>query len=197
MKILKISKSSIKEAVDILRRGGTVVYPTETSYGLGCDWENKRATAKIVKIKQRPKEKKFAVICANKAMAARFFKFGKLEQQLATEYWPGPLTIILSTHYSLLTTNSISVAVRVSSNDIARALSRGLGKPIVSTSANISGAAAIYDSEKIIKSFARRKYRPDLILDAGRLPERKHSTIVEVTKNGKINILREGEIKPD
>ncbi|MBU4421606.1 threonylcarbamoyl-AMP synthase [Candidatus Parcubacteria bacterium] len=205
MRVLSINKKNIAEAVKILKDGGTVVYPTETSYGLGCDWENSRAIAKIAKIKQRPKEKKFAVICANKAMTARFFKFGKLEKQLATEYWPGPLGIVLS----CLTKGRIAmprkpcnpplcqveVAVRVSSNDIARALSRGLKKPIISTSANISGKGDPYDIKTIIKSFENQKYQPDLILDAGRLPLRKSSTIIKITKNGKIEILREGEIR--
>ncbi|PIR66760.1 MAG: threonylcarbamoyl-AMP synthase [Parcubacteria group bacterium CG10_big_fil_rev_8_21_14_0_10_36_14] len=183
MQIEKINKQSIKKAIEILKSGGAVVYPTETSYGLGCDWQNKKAIQKIVKIKQRPKDKKFAVICAYKAMAARFFKFGKLARQLAIEYWPGPLAIVLD-----------GTAVRVSSNDIARALSRGLKKPIVSTSANISGQGDPYDLKTIIKSFEKQRYQPDLVLDAGRLPLRKSSTIIKI-EGGRIITLRQGKIK--
>ena len=94
----------------------------------------------------------------------------------------------------VLNTKTDEVAVRVSSNNVARALSRGLGKPIISTSANISGEAPAYNIKEVIKSFARKKYRPDLILDAGKLPKRSPSTIVKINDK-KIIILREGEIK--
>ena len=187
MKIEKVTLKSIKKAIEILQSGGTVVYPTETAYGLGCDSTNQRASQKIFKIKKRSKEKQMPVICAHKTMVAQFFKVNKIVQELALKYWPGPFTVVLNT-------KTDEVAVRVSSNNVARALSRGLGKPIISTSANISGEAPAYNIKEVIKSFARKKYRPDLILDAGKLPKRSPSTIVKINDK-KIIILREGEIK--
>lgn len=199
MKVIKITKQSIAKAVEILKRGGTVVYPTETAYALGCDAANARAAAKIFKIKNRPKEKGLPMICATKKMASDFFKFGKIERKLAKKYWPGPLTMILPSAIS----HQLS-AVRVSSNKVARAISRGLGRPIISTSANISGKGAVYDSKKIIAEFAKEKYQPastcakrgepDLALDAGKLPPREPSTIVKI-ENTKIIILRQGKIR--
>lgn len=211
MEILKITKQSIKEAVRILREGGVVVYPTETAYAIGCDWASKPARARIFKIKKRPLEKDLPVICAHKAMAARFFKFNKLERKLAAEYWHGPLTMVLerkeasmgilstfltcgATQKSGQDAHGREVAVRVSSDEVARALSRGLGAPIISTSANISGKSNPYDVKTIIKSFSRSKFKPDLILDAGVLPLRKPSTIIRV-EDGKVEVLREGEIE--
>lgn len=183
MNIEKINKKSIEVAIKILRAGGTIVYPTETAYALGCDATNKKAMAKIFKIKNRSKDKKLPVICATKRMAADLFKFGKMERKLAKKYWPGPLTIVLP-----------AAAVRVSLNKIARAISRGLRRPIISTSANLSGQKTLYDIKEIIREFKNKKYQPDLVLDGGKLPHRLPSTIIKI-ENEKIITLRQGEVK--
>ena len=193
MKIEKVTLKSIKKAIEILQSGGTVVYPTETAYGLGCDSTNQRASQKIFKIKKRSKEKQMPVICAHKTMVAQFFKVNKIVQELALKYWPGPFTIIMES--GIRNQELGERAVRVSSNNVARTLSRGLGKPIISTSANISGEAPAYNIKEVIKSFARKKYIPDLILDAGKLPKRPPSTIVKIIQNGEIVVIREGEIR--
>ncbi len=215
MKVVEITKQSIKEAVEILRRGGTVIYPTETAYALGCDATNASAAAKIFKIKNRPKDKNLPVICATKKMAQNFFKLGKIEKELAKKYWPGSLTMVLfsrhceesATRQSRCCNDGIatpseglamtadSVAVRVSPNKITRALSQGLSRPIISTSANISGKKTLYGIKEIIREFANKKNQPDLILDAGKLPVCKPSTIIKI-ENNKIIILRQGETHP-
>ncbi|MFH1194040.1 MAG: L-threonylcarbamoyladenylate synthase [bacterium] len=206
MKIINIAKQSVTEAIAILKQGGVVVYPTETAYALGCDAANSRAKAKIFKIKNRPADKNLPIICATKKMAFDFFKFGKIERKLAKTYWPGPLSIIIKTKkQENKKTRKQEIPVRVSSNKIARTISRGLGKPIISTSANISGKKTLYDAKKIAEIFSRQKNQPDLILDAGKLPEKKPSTIIKIVprsgipsrgKNGKIIILRKGEVNP-
>jgi len=194
MRIEKIAPESITKAVAILKHGGVVVYPTETAYALGCDATNGKAIAKIFKIKNRPKEKGLPVICATKRMASDFFKFGKIERKLAKKYWPGPLTMVLKKSSKFKVQSLKFIAVRVSPNKVACAISRGLKRPIVSTSANISGAAAIYNSADIIKNFSEKKYQPDLILDAGKIPVRRPSTIIKI-ENNKVIILRQGEVR--
>ncbi len=197
MQVKKITPESIKKAVEILKAGGVVAYPTETAYALGCDATNERGKKRIFKIKNRPKEKNLPVICATKKMAFDFFKFGKTERKFAKKYWPGALTMILSPSLILPLNKGEEgggAAVRVSSNKIARALSRGIGRPIISTSANVSGKKTLYDVKEIINEFANKKNQPDLILDAGKLPMRKPSTIIKIV-NEKIIILRQGEVK--
>lgn len=194
MKILKVTKQSLAEAVSIMKNGGAVIYPTETAYALGCDAMSKRAMKKIFQIKKRPKSKGLPVICATKKQVEKFFIMPGMAWMIWKKHWPRPVSVVLETRDR--GQGARQVPVRISSNKIARELARKLERPIVSTSANISGAGAIYDSKKIIESFARRKYRPDLVLDAGRLPERKPSTIVKISESGKIEILRHGEISP-
>ncbi len=241
MQIKKITKQSIAEAVEILKAGGIVVYPTETAYALGCDATDKIAKKRIFKIKNRPVDKNLPMICATKKMAFDFFKFGKIEKNLAQKYWPGPLSIVLSpchceesatrqSHQYGIATPSEGLAmtadgvpVRISSNKIACALSRGLHHPIISTSANVSGKKTLYEVKEIIREFKNKKYQPastraclalesrrvkrgepastrvkrgepDLILDAGKLPKRPPSTIIKI-ENEKVIVVRQGEIK--
>jgi|SRR3989344_4039396 len=189
MKIISTSPSSIKEAIKMLRNGGIVVFPTETAYGLAADIANKKAYAKIFKIKNRSREKSLPWIAANLAMAKKYVKFSPLATKLAKKYWPGPLTLVLSEKKQKGT-----IAIRVSSNKIAHDLSDKLGRPIVSTSANLSGFSICYSARSVVRQFKNQKYQPDLVLDGGRLPKQKPSTIVKI-QNEKINILRQGSIK--
>jgi len=217
MRILKITKQSIKDAVAILKQGGTVVYPTETAYALGCDAINASATRKIFKIKKRPKEKNLPVICATKKQVEKFFQMPPLAWRLWLKFYPKPLSVILfSRHceepkatrqssikrdcFASLAMTADGTPVRISSNKTARDLARKLGRPIVSTSANVSGEPAMYDAKEIATAFSRKKNKPDLILDAGKLPHRSSSTIVKISKNVKsptlnIEVMRQGEVK--
>ena len=220
MQIIKIPKnkidaSAIKKAVNVLKRGGVLVYPTETAYGLGCDFTNKKAREKIYKIKGRKASKKLPVIVGDMRMAKRYVKFDKASEKLAKKYWPGAFTMVLpctpvgtaqcavrfirTEHCSVRTVRAISkkyfstIALRISNHKIARLLAKKLGRPIVSTSANISGKGNCYSVEEILKQFKRKKYKPDLILDYGKLTKRVSSTVIAV-EEGKVKILRQGGI---
>ena len=189
MKIISASPSSVKEAIKILKNGGVVVFPTETAYGLAADATNKKAIKKVFQIKQRPLEKSLPWIAANLAMARKYVKFSHVALRLAKKYWPGPLTIILPAKRGNKT-----LALRVSSNKIAKSLSAGLGKPIISTSANISGEPTCYSAREVKKQFAKKSLQPDLLLDGGRLKKNKSSTIIKIEKN-KIVIVRQGSAR--
>jgi len=198
MIIEKVNKKSIKEAIDILVHGGIVVFPTETSYGIGCDATNKKVIEKIFKIKQRSKLKNLPVICGTKKMVGDFFQVSKKEQELAKKYWPGPLSIVLSLRgladlVGIRGNPMDNVPVRVSSNKVAQLLSKGLKKPITATSANISGEEPFYNAQDIFNSFKNKKYKPDLILDAGKIFKKKPSTIVELIDD-KIFVIRQGDL---
>ena len=214
METLKPSKTNIARAVQILKHGGVVMYPTETSYALGADARKRSAVAKIFKLKGRTKEKTFPLIVTSKLMAHLYSQnirsqedpFGigtKLEQK----YWPGPLTIVAPLafaaklrSYRSFAANELApgirakngtIALRVSSHPVARALSRGIGGPIIATSANRAGEPSAYTVKDALKGLHGT---PDLVLDAGRLPRRRPSTIVQVV-GGKMKILRQGSIK--
>ena len=187
----------ITKAVLILRKGGVVAAPTETSYGLIADAMLSRAVKKIFLIKGRSKMKPLPLIAASSAMVKKFFFLNKRESGLAKKYWPGPLTILLKPKKKFpraLALGRKKLAVRVSSSRIAAEISARLGRPITSTSANLSGRNELYSATAVAAEFKNKSVKLDMILDGGKLSRRKPSTIIEV-QNGRIIVLRQGPIK--
>jgi len=178
-----ISKKDINSAVAILKRGGVVVYPTDTAYALGGIFNSRKVTARILKIKQR-KDDKFTLIAADIVQVKKFFKLNILQEKLAKKYWPGPFSLVISKRF----------AVRVPANAVARRLAKGAGRPLIATSANISGGQTLYNDQAVIKEFKNKKNQPELILAAGKLANKKTSTIVKVYQN-KIIVFRAGTVK--
>ncbi len=183
-RVVKVNESgAIKLAIKVLKQGGVIVYPTETCYGIGCDFENEEAKERIYEVKERPKEKKFIVIVDSLKTARRYFKLDEksmlIVRALVKRFMPGPLTLAVSENF----------AFRISSHPFALALTRKFKKPIVSTSANLSGRQPIYEIGKILNTFCKKV---DLIVDGGDLPRRKPSTVFDVRK---LRAVREGEIR--
>lgn len=201
MKILSVKTKreqtqALRAAVRVLRRGGVVVFPTETAYGLAADVKNHRAIEKVFRIKGRIRRKQLSWIVSSRAMAERYLSLTPLAKQLAARYWPGPLTLVLSRKdgKGLPAGRQGTVAVRISSHPIARALARGLGRPITATSANLSGKGGCYTVKQVYREFHSKKNKPNLILDGGNLPPRKPSTILDVTGT-QLRIVRRGSIR--
>lgn len=201
MKVIRINRSrvsrqALSEAAAVLRRGGVVVFPTETAYGLAVIPAEAKAMRAVFAIKARDAGKPLPFIAASVADVSRRFVLAGAARRLARRHWPGPLTIVLPYKKGrrFPSAGIGTGAVRVPSSAWARALAKAAGGLITSTSANISGGATPYDPRTIIASFRGRRYSPDLILDAGPLPIRKPSTIV-VVKRGTIEVLRQGPIK--
>lgn len=190
MKIVKNNESGIKKAAMVLKSGGIVIYPTDTAYAIGGIYNDKKVIRQILQIKGRTDEK-FTIICSSLSQVKKYFKFNVLKSKIATKYWPGPLSIVVSTKY----------AVRVPKNKTAQRLAKLTGRPLIATSANISGAKTIYSSQEIIKQFIKKKShrdlmreKPDLMINAGKLPFNKTSTIVKITKKG-VKLVRPGAVK--
>ncbi len=180
----RVSKRALKEATDVLRGGGVVVFPTETSYGLAADPSNPKAVRCVYAIKERSRRKPLPFIASSWQAVEKMFTLRGKARALALRYWPGPLTLVLSFKKGRKTG-----AVRVPSSAWARAIAHAAGGLVTSTSANISGESAVYNSRGIARSFAGRDRTPDLFLNAGVLPKRRASTIVRV-KNDTIEVLR-------
>jgi L-threonylcarbamoyladenylate synthase len=192
-------KLILNHAVDILKRGGVLVIPTETAYGLAADATNKKAIMKIYKIKGRTFNKFLPLIANSINQINKYFKVGKKELELLRKY--KGLTVILGFKIYDLRFKNIyklkgqnSAAVRISTNKVANLLANKLGRPITATSANLSGGENCYSIGAALGQLSKQKYQPDLILDAGKLKKRKPSTIVKVQGN-KIKLLRQGEIR--
>jgi L-threonylcarbamoyladenylate synthase len=188
----RIFKSAIKTAVSVLRKGGVVIYPTETAYALGADATNLGAIEKIKKMKARSRSKPLALIVADVNMAKRYGVFDARATNFAKNFWPGPVTLIVKRTSSL--PQSIAgtyIGMRVSGLACARELSKALGKPIISTSANRSGAPTLYSARRARKEFQSAIAQPDLLLDAGTLPKRKPSTVIHLGLK-RMRVLRIG-----
>jgi L-threonylcarbamoyladenylate synthase len=199
MREIKLTTSNkaivLKEALDVLKQGGVIIYPTETSYGLGADFYNKSALAKIYKIKKRDTKNPLPVLVPDLLMATTLVKFSKGARLLASKYWPGPLTLVLPFKYCRWQGHCDDfLALRVSNHPLASNLVTALGNPLVATSANLSNQPNCYKPEEIIASFAKAEFTPDLFINVGSLPVRKPSTLVKFVGE-EMEILRQGNLK--
>jgi L-threonylcarbamoyladenylate synthase len=194
-----LSPNNLKPAIELLKKGGVLIYPTETSYGIGCDATNPEAVAKVFAIKNRPNGKGVTLLLpSNDPFGETFAKWQPRLKEIAAAHWPGALNIVVEVREaSAITTQCMTgstVAVRRSSHPVAQALVDQLGIPLVSTSANISGEPELYDAQEIIKTFQNRAVQPDAVIDAGELPRRKPSTLIGLDQNKNVTVLRQGDV---
>lgn len=196
MKIL--TECNLSEIVFEILNGKTVVFPTETSYGLGCDATNQEAVDRIFRIKGRNSDKPLLVVVPTVEMARKYLKWNNTLDKLSKKYWPGALTIVGESSGEKLASGVIAkdntAAIRVTSHPLLKSITEMIGRPLVATSANISEAGEIYDAEKIYRTFENRSDKPDLILNSGGLSQRPPTTVIKVGSGG-FEVLRQGELK--
>ena len=197
--MLRLDVQELAEAIRQLKAGAVILFPTETTYGIGCDDTNAAAVARVVAIKARSREKGLPLILPPEAEPEMYVKLSPRAKELAAEYWPGPLNIIAprqpTTPVAALCERHGEQSVRKSSDPIAAALARGLGQPLVATSANPSGGDPTYDSRRLPRMFGR-KNAPDFYLDAGVLQRSPASTTVRLSGD-KLAVLRQGGVRLD
>ncbi|MCX6778795.1 MAG: L-threonylcarbamoyladenylate synthase [Candidatus Magasanikbacteria bacterium] len=195
-----MQNKKILEAIEHLKKGGVIIYPTETAYGLGCDATNQEAVDLVFKIKQRSKDLILPVIVGSLEMAEEWVILSNKAKELSLKYWPGALTLVVQVKKVLASgcvAKDGTAAVRVSGNEIARNLSQKLGKPIVATSANLSGQGESYSVEELKNSLVGIEKNNIYIIDGGVLSHHQPTTIVKITEDNQVKILRQGEIKID
>ncbi|HCM68392.1 MAG TPA: threonylcarbamoyl-AMP synthase, partial [Candidatus Kerfeldbacteria bacterium] len=169
----EIPSAALKRAINTLQQGGVVVYPTDTAYGLAVDALSEEAIGKLFIIKKRV-QKPLPVIVASVEMLRTIAVTNPLAEKLMKKYWPGPLTIIFLKKEIVppaLTLGLPTVGVKIPDSKVARDLVRAYGKPLTSTSANLSGTQNNYSLDDVLKQFRDQEARPDLYLDAGILEE--------------------------
>ena len=183
------------EACELLR-GGLVIYPTETFYALGCLATVRAAAERIFEVKGRQGDKPLPLIIADWDMAGRYLRLDGVELELARAFWPGPLSIVTEVDPSvspLARDGSGRSAVRMSPHPVAAGLCLAAGAPLVSSSANLSGRAAVSRPGELDPELLRRSGA--LVLDAkpwpaGGLP----STLVKIADDRIVRILRPGAL---
>ena len=185
-------KEDIQNAVEVMRRGGVILYPTDTVWGIGCDATNEEAVAKVYKIKQRDDSK--ALICLVDS-DARLQRYVRNIPNVAWDIFDlatKPTTIILDGAVNLapnLIPEDGSIAMRITHEEFSKELCYRFQKPIVSTSANISGQPAAMNYQDITPELLEAV---DYVCYSRRQEKKPHtpSSIIKLTENGEITILR-------
>ena len=199
MQIIPYYDIDVDNLASQLNAGEVIIIPTETSYGLVADATNKQAIERIFLIKNREHNKPLPLIFGSYEQVLEYCRIPDLLSQFAREYWPGPLSIVASPIDDRLQSNLSNdfegtVAVRVTSDNTLQDIMQVFKKPLVATSANISGAETPYSSKELIDIFSKNKNKPDLLIDKGDLPVVKPSTLIAV-ENNKVKVLRQGPIE--
>jgi tRNA threonylcarbamoyl adenosine modification protein (Sua5/YciO/YrdC/YwlC family) len=186
----------IQQAIEIIKKGGLVIYPTDTIYGLGCDITNNKAVERICRIKGIKSQKaNFSFICADLSNISQYTKpFSSAVYKVMRKNLPGPFTFILDASTKvpkMLKNNRKSVGIRVPNSPIVSALVEQLDYPIMSTSLKNNEDPIIPHPTDPFEIYEQYKNSVDLIIDGGfggNIP----SAVIDCTKN-QINLIREGE----
>jgi len=182
----------IQMAATVIRKGGTVAFPTETVYGLGADALNAEAVKKLFEAKRRPADNPIIVHVANKEYVYRLARdVPKVAEHLMARFWPGPLTLVLKRSRlvpDITVVGLDTIAIRMPKNNVALALLNESGTPIAAPSANLAGKPSPTTAQHVIEDLAGRI---DVVLDAGPTKIGVESTVVNMTSNPP-EILRPG-----
>ena len=185
-------ENDIKNCIKVLHKGGTILYPTDTVWGLGCDAMNAAAVEKVFGIKQRPKEKSMIVLLADARDILQYVATPHPDIIAIVEGFDRPTTVIYDNALEFpdnVINADGSIAIRVTTDAFCKALVKRLGRPVISTSANLSGAATPATFKMIAPAIVQNvdyvvKYRQDD--DNIKAPSR----LVRITDEGEMKILR-------
>ena len=183
---------AVRRAVEILRSGGIVIYPTDTVYGLGCSVEDKNAIERIHLIKRQRPDKPFSFVCSDLTHIAEYAQVSNMAFKTMKHLIPGPYTFILPAarmkHLpKILISRRKTVGIRVPDSPLTQALVRELGHPILSTSVTGEDGEVLTDPDVIAD---RLNNVVQMILDAGEL-RADTSTVIDLTGD-RPEIIRRG-----
>ena len=185
------------QAVETLRAGGLVIFPTETVYGAGVDATNPQAVDKLLKFKSRREGKPLSIAVTDLAMAEQYVEVNESAKQLYARFLPGPMTVVSTGRHLVapgVESEYGSLGVRIPDYPLVLDMVRALGKPITATSANGSGQKRPYTIADVESGLSGAQLAlVDLILDAGTLPTRPPSTVVDTTLSAPV-VFRQGDI---
>jgi len=181
----------IAKITQTLQKGGVVLMPFDTSYGLACDAKNKKAVEKIYQIKQRSLNKPLSVVMRDLKMIEKYAKITKEQKKILKEKLPGLFTFIveLKKDHPVMRTidnNNLqkkTIAVRLPDFQLTKKISQNFAYPYTATSANLSSQPNCYSIKAVLEQIKNKKNLLDLIIDFGELPHKKPSTIIDLTGN--------------
>ncbi len=202
MEMLALTEAGIGKAAEkaarILAKGGVVLFPTDTVYGLAADATNPKALATLREIKGREKKKPISVIVPSVASIPTYAVMDDAARALADRFLPGALTLVLAATPRIPKELTLAgkVGIRIPDDPFCLALAKAFGRPYTATSANRSGRETAATVQEAILQFGDHAHDIGLVIDAGPHGGKKASTVVTIV-DGVPRILREGAISPE
>ncbi|MBN2693388.1 threonylcarbamoyl-AMP synthase [bacterium] len=181
----------IKQIVDILKDGGVIAYPTDTSYGIGCDLNNKKAVEKVYKILQLPKNKHLSFLCSDLSSIAEYAVVSNFAYKTIRRLIPGAYTFILGASKTVpdaIISKRKEVGIRVPKNNICQAIIEELGGPIINATAKKGNGEFFLDGIEIEEEMGKLL---DAIIDAGNIGNQGLSTVIDFS-NDEVTLVRKG-----
>src|SRR5512145_1607256 len=184
----------IRKAVDVLKDGGVIIYPTDTVYGLGCDLSNKRGIERIYEIKRRNKKRPLSFVCSDLKHISQYALVTDYAYKTMKRCLPGPYTFILEASRlvpKIILPKRPTTGIRVPDNEICLALIRELGQPIISTSVQTQDGEDLGNPSIIGEYFGRIV---DLIIDGGMIDPQPSSVISLIDDNAQVLRIGKGDV---
>ena len=194
METIILNENQIEEAINILKKGGTLAVPTDTVYGLACVFNNESAIEAVKKAKNRPNHKPLPMMVSEKRLIKEYAYLNREEELIVNKLMPGPLTLVLRKKENIadfVTNGFDTIAIRIPEDGVMVEILKKIGIPLLVTSANLSGMEAVNTSDEVLKQL---KGRIDGVI-FGESDQRPASTIVSLTDG--LKILRSGKISQE
>ncbi len=190
-------KDVVSKTQEVLSSGGLVVFPSDTVYGLLVDAKQEEAVSKLIAFKNRPIGKAISVFVSSIEELASHAFITSNQKPLLESLLPGPFTVILNSRHTvsnLLESETGTLGFRIPDYEPVRLVSKSYRNPITATSANLGGRHPHYSIESLLNQLPKEKQAMiDLIVDAGKLPRNKPSTVLDMTQDS-LQIVRKGDI---
>lgn len=188
-----VNERYIDEVVEAMRRGETVIYPTDSLYAIGCDALNNRAVERVCRIKQiNPARQRLSMVCSSISQASEYARIDNEAFRILRANLPGPFTFVLpaTTRLAKAFKGRHEVGVRVPDNSIARAIAEALGNPILSASVGWedAGPEALAHPQEVQLHYLNQV---DMMIDGGESPS-VPTAVVSLIDTSSPEILREG-----
>ncbi len=187
--------SNISKAIEVLNKGGVIIFPTDTAFGIGCRIDNQKAIERLFEIRKRPFNMATPVLVSSLEMAKKYWDSDtkEVEEKLISKYWPGALTIVLKANknkvFSLVRGGGDNIGIRMPQDDLILEVIEKAGVPILAPSANLHGEQTPYSKNMLNKYIVQSV---DLVLD-GDCSLKNASTVIDCTQKP-WKILRQGAL---
>jgi len=198
MKMIDVKdQNALGETAEVILAGGLVVFPSDTVYILAVDPTNKSGVKKLLEFKNRWTGKAISVAVLDQKMAEKYVKLNENSKNIYKNLLPGPFTIVSEGKHQVaagIEAENGTLGIRIPDNKDIHDLVELVGKPVTATSANLSGRTPNYSVQSFLRPLSKKKREMiDLIVDGGKLPKNKPSTVIDATES-EIKILRRGDL---